>query len=444
MNTLTLGRVARPVPAEFRSTFFHLYLDIAWFGILSGSSIAFVAVYATRLGAAGWELGLLSAGPALVGLFATLPAGRWLENRPIGRAVFWTSVLQRLGYLPWLFLPLWFTGQGQVWAIIITTLLMSIPGTALAVSFNAMFASAVPAEWRGQVAGTRNALLALTYIGSSLLCGALLSWLTFPLGYQVVFGLGFVGGALSSLHLWFVHVNLKEFPPPAPIPGSGPVSTTGDQARPGLSRSLGDGLRTVVGLRFLTRSQGRPFLTMNLLRGSYGRLMLLLFAFHLAQFLANPLYPLYYVNQLALTDPEIGIGTALFYVTFFFGSTQLNRMAERMGNRTVMTIGMFVMSCYPFLTAITTELSLYLITAAIGGLAWAMVQGALGNYLLERIPEDNRPAHLALYILILNASTLLGSLGGPFFVAIFDIYIALFIAAAARVLAALVIWRWKG
>lgn len=440
MSTITLRRPARPIPAEYRPIFFHFYLDIAWFGVASGSAIAFVAIYATRLGAEGWQLGLLTAAPAIIGLFLTLPAGRWLENRSIGRAVFWTSVFHRLCYLPWLFLPLWLSPQNQVWALIALTFLMSIPGTSLAVGFNAMFAAAVPPEWRGHVVGSRNALLALTYIGTSLLCGWLLARLPFPLGYQVVFAIGFVGAAFSSLHLWFVQANLKQ--QPANGAGSGSGSTIGDMARPGLFRIWGDGLRSFVGLRFLTRSQGRPLLNLNILKGRYGRLMLLLFAFHLAQYLAIPLFPLYWVNRLNLNDQQIGLGTALFYVCVFLGSTQLNRISERLDHHRVTVIGVLAMSFYPLLTALTHEFVLYMITAAVGGLAWSMVGGALGNYLLERIPADDRPAHLAWYHLALYTAILLGSLGGPFIADLSSIVIALVLTTLLRLLAALAIWRW--
>ena len=178
------------------------------------------------------------------------------------------------------------------------------------------------------------------------------------------------------------------------------------------------------------------------MQGSFGRLTLILFIFHLTQFLANPLYPIYWVRQLNLTDQQIGFGTALFYVTVFFGSTQLNQISKRLGNQKVTALGALGMSLYPILTALTTDLTLYLITAALGGLAWALAGGALGNYILERIPEDDRPAHLAVYNLALNGAILLGSLGGPFLVGITGIFTALTIAAAFRLLAALAIWRW--
>jgi predicted MFS family arabinose efflux permease len=61
---------------------------------------------------------------------------------------------------------------------------------------------------------------------------------------------------------------------------------------------------------------------------------------------------------------------------------------------------------------------------------------------LERIPEDDRPAHLALYHLALNAAILLGSLGGPLLSEMTGIVAALLITAVLRLLAALAIWQW--
>src|SRR5512138_389494 len=93
-------RPAHPVPEAYRPVFTHLFLDMAWFGVLSGSTLAFLAVYATRVGASDTQIGLLSAVPALVNLLFALPAGSWLSRRSLGQAVFWSSVLQRMFYLP--------------------------------------------------------------------------------------------------------------------------------------------------------------------------------------------------------------------------------------------------------------------------------------------------------------------------------------------------------
>ncbi len=434
-----MGRQARPVPAELRSSFIHLYLDIAWFGVLSGSSTAFAAIFATRLGADALQIGLLNAGPAAMGLLFTLPAGRWLESRPIGKAVFWTSVFHRLGFFFWILLPWLLRPQGQIWALVSLTLLAGIPGTVLAVAFNAMFATAVPPQWRGHVVGTRNALLAVTYLIVTLLCGIILENAPFPLGYQVVFAIGFVGAAMSSVHLWYVRSRMEtgrlvNFG----LTGRG----LGELGRPGHSRTWGDGLRWAVGLRFLTRSQGKPLLRTEILRTSYGRMVGVLLAFHLAQFMAIPLFPLYWVRELNLTDQEISLGTALFQVVVFLGSTQLARVSERLGYHRVTVVGAVLMSLYPFLTAASHDLTLFLVTAAVGGVAWSLAGGGLSNYILERVPENDRPAHLAWYNLALNGAVLLGVLCGSFVAEQIGLALALGLAAGLRLLAALAIWRW--
>jgi MFS family permease len=326
MSSPPIAATATAVPAELRRTFLHLYLDIAWFGVLNGSAIAFVAVFAARQGANGFQIGLLNAVPAIIAILVTLPAGRWLERRPIGPAVFWTSVMQRAVYLSWVFLPLLLLPQGQVWALILLTLLMSIPGTILAVGFNAMFATAVPPEWRGQVVGTRNALLAVSFILTSVICGLLLEWLPFPLGYQIVFALGFIGGAASSFHLWFVGQATNVLPVGRQNGGS-----LGEFARPGLTRSSGDGLRAMVGLRFLTRARGMKLLRLEIWRGPFAPFLWVLFFFHLAQFLAIPIFPLFWVQELELSDMSISLGNGLFYLAALIGSTQLGRLTRNGG-----------------------------------------------------------------------------------------------------------------
>lgn len=428
-------RSAAPIPAEHRANFIHLYLDIAWFGVLSGSSISFLAVFATRQGADSFQIGLLNAAPAIIGLMFTLPAGMWLQKRPISRSVFWTSVFHRLFYLAWVFVPLFLSATGQVWALISIAFLMSIPGTVLSVGFNALFAAAVPAEWRGHVVGVRNALLSVLFIATSLISGYILDTLPFPFGYQVVFTIGAVGAAMSSVHLYFVRPHME-------VPAKPSGRSLGDLARPGAFRTIGDAVRASVGLRFLARQGARPFLQSKVLTSPFRWVVLLLFVFHLAQHLALPLFPIYWVNELKFSDKTISLGTAVFYMTVLVGSVPLGRLTAKMGNKRLFAIGITGMAFYPALTAATQGVGLFLFTAAVGGLAWSLAGGAIANYILERVPEDDRPAYLAWYNLALNAAVLLGSLGGPLLAESFSITTALVIIAIGRFLVALSFWRW--
>lgn len=394
-------------------------MDIGWFGILSGASINFLSVYATRLGATGFQIGLLSSMAAAVSLVLAIPAGRWLETQNINSAVFRASVWYRLGYLLWVPLPWLFSEQAQVWALIVIALLMAIPLTPLSVGFNAVFAAAVPPQWRAHVAAVRNVAFAIAFMLSSLGSGYLLELLPFPTGYQIVFGIGFLGAALSSLQLYFIKPlqttssTLPPRPQPAPI-----------------KRALSP------------RQQLQTAIRLDIWKTPFRNTLLVFFAFHLAQFLALPLFPLFQVHQLHLADDQIGLGTALFYLTVLLGSTRLNEMVRDFGHRTVTGISVAGLAMYSLLLALSRTPVDYYWTSLLGGLNYAMLIGSYANYLLEEIPIEDRPAHLAWYNVILNASILIGSLTGPLISHAIGLVAALILIALLRFLSGLAVLKW--
>lgn len=405
------------IPPEYRANFIHFYLDIGWYALLAGSSINFQNVYAARLGANSFQIGLLGAIPALVSLLLAIPAGIWLARRPVHRAVFWTSVVYRIGFLLWAFLPWFFDEQGQVWGLTAIILFQAIPLTALSVGFNTLFASAVPAEWRANVAANRNIVLSVVFMGASIGTGWMLEQFSFPLNYQIVFVIGFFGAAMSSVHLYFIR----------PIPESEaklePVQPTQPQM-------------------VARRSGWRETIRFDIWKTPFRTTLLVLLFFHLSQYLAIPLFPIYFVNELGLTDEHIGIGTALFYLTVLLGSTQLSFLVRRIGHKAVTGWGVIGMSLYPGFLAFAGQVWEFYAISILGGLVWAMVGGAQLNYLLEACPAEDRPAHLAWYTIVLNACVLAGSLLGPATAAAMGISAALILAGILRGLAGVAILKW--
>jgi len=376
------------VPPEYHATFRHLYYDIAGFGILSGSVINFLNIYATRIGASSFQIGLIGAMSAVVNLFLAIPAGRWLSKRNTNRAIFWTSVLYRIGFLFLIMIPQFLKDALQINAIIILTFLMAIPLTPLGVGFNALFAETVPERFRAHVAGTRNVVLAVTYIVTSLISGLILDNTSFPLGYQIVFGIGAFGAAFSSYHLFFVK----------PIPEMEPALPYAPEPAPEK--------RTFSPRKIFSA------LRVDILSTPFKKVLLALFAFHLTHQFTAPVYPLYNVRVLELTDNNLGISQALYYGTMLIGSVQFRHMVHRFGHKKVTGFGVIGMSLYPLLLAFTTQLWQFYSIAFIGGFTWAWTNGAYANYMLERIPPDDRPSHLAWYTISLNIALLGGSLGG--------------------------------
>jgi len=390
--------------SEMRTNFHNLYADIFWFGVLAGSAMAFLGVFAARQGATSFQVSLLSAGPGLVNLLFSMPAGRWLEKRPLIGVAFWSSVWHRLGYLLLIPLPWLLPAPAQVWGIGFIVLVMSVPGTLLAIAFNAMFAEVVAPDWRAQVVGKRNALLSISMTVTSLLSGQVLDRLDFPGNYQVVFAAGAMGAILSSYHL----ARIRSI-------GEAPVRVWRllmDPARPGMPRFL-DAFRGPLGLRFLTRSGGRSLLRLELLKGSFGPFLLAFLLFYAAQYASIPLYPLFFVNDLKLTDGQISLGSALFYGAMFLASLGLNRVSAHLGHRKVMILGALLYGSYPLLNFFARDATLFWFASLCGGGVTALTIGGLVNRLMERVPEGDRPAHMALHNLALNIGILGGSLLGP-------------------------------
>jgi len=415
------------VPVEYRSNFLHLYLDIGWFGVLSGSAINFLNIYATRIGATGFQIGLIGAMSAIVTLFLAIPAGHWLQTQQTGKAIFWTSIFYRLGFLSFVFLPRLLDAQGQILAIIVVTFLMAIPLTPMGVGFNALFAEAVPGEYRAHVAGIRNITLSLAFMVTSLISGYILDHVAFPVGYQIIFGIGFLGAAMSSLHLFFVRPLKNE---PSPLDGDGAtrhVDTAQDKPQPDTIKRSNSPLST---------------LRLDIWRTPFRNVLFGLFTYHLAQYLALPVFPLYNVYVLKLNDYHIGVGTALFYLTVLFGSTQLSRIVQRLGHKKVTGLGVAGMALYPFLLALSYQVWQYYAISLVGGYVWAMAGGAFANYMLEHIPPDDRPSHLAWYMIILNTAVLIGSLGGPIIADQMGLSGALMLFALLRFLSGLAILKW--
>jgi predicted MFS family arabinose efflux permease len=224
---------------------------------------------------------------------------------------------------------------------------------------------------------------------------------------------------MSSLHLYFIHP-IQEDDQRAPI------------ASQSESRATTPGMRARIG----------TLLRMDIWKTPFRNSLLVMLAFHLAQYFSIPLFPIHFVNVLHLTDDQIGIGTALFYLSVLLGSTQLARISRRLNQKQITGLGAMGMCLYPTLLGLSSSALEYYILSAIGGLTWAMIGGAFANYLLEKIPASDRPAHLAWYNIILNIAILAGSLAGPLLSDFIGLEQALLLFGFLRLISGIAILRW--
>jgi MFS family permease len=402
-----VSTLTAPLPRQLlRSNFRALYADIFGYGILAGSTLAFLNVYVVRLGASNIELGLLSAGPALISLLIAIPIGRWLERRPLIRATYLSSIWFRLGYVMMVLLPWFLPPPAQISTYVLTVLVMSIPGTALAIGFNATLAATVPPEWRAHVIGRRNALMSFSMTAVALLSGQLLDHIAFPLNYQIVFAIGAAGAALSTVFLG----RIKRI---GPQPAQGTVKLAAGRA-----------------------------LRIDLLRGPFGLVLIAYLVFYLGQAMPVPLFAKMQVDVLHLSDGVISLGTAAFNALMLIGSLQLARLTRRFGHRGVFVATALLYGAYPLLLGLAENGVLFFVASVLGGAITGIMGGAQINRLMERIPDDDLPAHMALNNMAGNVALLVGSLAGPLLADALGLREATLLSAGLRVLAgvALVLW----
>jgi MFS family permease len=323
---------------------------------------------------------------------------------------------------------------------------MSIPGTVLAVAINALLAEAVPPELRGQVVGRRNAIMALSQTTTAILCGQLLDRIIFPLNYQIVFGIGAAGALMSSYFIG--RVRLKDGFHSKRI-----WQPMGELVRAGMPRFLG-GRSYPLGLRFLIRPGNRlpgdnppkasqPLLRLDLLSGPFGKFLLTYLFFYTFQYVPLPLFPLFYVHELHLTDGTISLGSALFYSLTTLTSLWLASTVSRLSSyRQQLVYGAILFGQYPLLIGLAQNAFLYLVACGSGGIVWGLLNAGLINRLMERVPAEDRPAHMTLHNLVLNLGILGGSLAGPVLAGMVGLREAILISVALRLLGGVSLAIW--
>lgn len=415
-----------PVTAQQRANFRNLYLDILWWGVLSGTTIAFLAVYAARLGANAFQVSLLTAGPAVVNLFTSLPAGRWLEGRPLAPSTFWMAVLNRLGYwlllpLPWLLAP-----EGEVWALILVTLLMAIPGATVTISFNALFAETVPPEWRSEVIGKRNAVMAVTMLASTLLAGWILDNLDWAYKYQLVFAMGGVGAMMSAYYVGqIVLPQAPDFDPRKLSP-----------------RAAIKALRRVAGVPTGQGNNGKSLLRAEVLRSPAGQFLFAYLVFYICQYLPASLFPLAFVNVLGLSDGTISVGNGLFHIVNLLVSLRVRALNLRFSSHALLVSGAFGYAFYPLILGLARGEGDFWLASVVGGFVWGVLGAATVSRLMDWAPQEERAGYMALHNLTLNLGILFGSLTGPLLGDWLGIPTALLVSAGLRAAAALLLHVW--
>ncbi len=390
----------RPQTVEDRNVR-NVLIDGFGVGIASGIG-TFLSVFLVRLGATSFQVGLLTAMPALTGMIFAIAISRFLDRQR--NIVPWYSRARFLVLSSYMFTglaPFFFSNRTPdviigIWA------LATIPQTIVNVAFTVVMGQVAGPNRRFYLMSRRWSLLGATNAVVVAAVGQFLDRVAFPINYQIAFMASWVGGLIS---LYFSSaITLPDREPPA-------ASAAGPQSWSARLRGQVEVFRT------------NPLFT---------RFEVSQFVFRWGQSMAIPLFPLYWVRTLNVSDASIGfintVQGGVLLVAYFFWS----RMARRYGNRFVLLACSLGLVLYPFLTAITSSVSLLVVYAALGGMFVAGTDLVIFDVLLATCPPINQTTYVGVHQAANNMAIFFAPLVGTFLADRIGIVPALIIAAALR------------
>ena len=113
------------------------------------------------------------------------------------------------------------------------------------------------------------------------------------------------------------------------------------------------------------------------------------------------------MRDLNFTDELISQGTALFWIIHAIAATQTSVITRRLGYKKMTGWGTVLTALSTIIFIFSYQPWIYLLCQVVSGMGWAMIGGALLNYLLEKIPGENRPPYLAWFNMMVNGSMLI-------------------------------------
>ncbi len=337
----------------------------------------FLTGLALWLGANSFQIGLLSAIPALMTGFGFLSG--YLVRRAGARKklLIWTAGIGRSVFIvlvPFLLLRMKVSLLLFFATVALSSLIMTIAGTV----WTSWISDLVPEQRRGRFFGLRNAIHGILGVTTAYVAGRGMDWLKAqghePIGYALAFGLAVIFGLVSSLLL-------LQQPEPELEP------------RPPLSLR-----RTFVG---------------PLKERQFGRLTLFLAVWFVTGTLASPFYIVHMMKNLHFSFAAIGVYSIIGGVTGMVMQLFWGRAIDRFGARPVTVLNFALVGVMPLLWLFATPSFRLPIwgDALMNGLVWSGASLGLWNLLLELADNPaHRESYYAIYTAVTGLSAFLASL----------------------------------
>lgn len=366
-------------------------------GIIN-SSTPFLPVLIARLGGSAFQIGLLTAIPAIAGFVLAIPIGQVLQRR--GRVVAWYAVARMAAHLAYAVMALALVLVPRdliVPALLVIWAVASVPSTVGMVLFPIVMDGTAGPHGRLELMSRRWSYMGITTAIVVLIIGQFLDRLPFSLNYELVF----VGFTLAGFVSFYFSRRFR-------------IPTVESPPRPA-SASIGERLRAAVAL---IRSQP-----------AFVRYSIRQLVYVAGTRLVMPLFPLYYVREVQAPDAWIGIIATGQSLALLAGYQFWRRQSRLRGTRMLLLIALFVSSLYPAVLSLTDQVVAVAALATLASFFTAGVDLILFDELMRTVPREYGVTFVSIDTTLVNMATIVAPLAGAAVAGIAGIDVALRIGA---------------
>lgn len=345
----------------------------------------FIGIFAVRMGASNFQVGLLSSAPALVALLCMIPGGKYMDRQAQAKPAVVSLILaQRVFYLLMATVP-FFAPDIRAWLVVMFATIMNGPASIANVGWQAFISRVIPISFRADAFAARNRLSNIAGTLVVLLAGKLIDAVGSPLGYQIAFAGAFL---MTMVEIW-VFRKMDESEDAATKP-----KTSVEGERAGVLKSIVEDIRDIVS------------------HGPFVRYTIASIVFYLCWQAPWPLFTLYQVKVLGANNMWVSLLSLANTSGSLLGYGFWVRQIHKHGNLKTLfisSLGIFVVPlAYALSKSLMTVAAFNLLTGAV----FSGVNLALLNTLLEVTPEEKKATYIAYYTTAVTSSAIVAPMVG--------------------------------
>lgn len=402
------GDWALSLPTWAKRNLSWFWLDGFFAAACDNIAATYLVLYILMLGATPAQIGFMSSLSSLLAALLLLPGA---------------VLVERIGYRKQIIL----TGGGFArFALVLLAALPLIKGTqslvylaiALSVSRDAMnnliypawmslTGDIVPLAGRGRYFSSRNFIIGVAGMATTLLFGQVISSSSLPLGYQITLISAFLLGISST----FSFSRIRDPNAAAPVHRSSPIA---------FKKMLGE-MSVLPGFMVLIGTTALWNFSLNV---------------------PGPFFTVYLVQNLGAGAFMVGLTSIASSLAALLVQPRLGTLADRWGARRMQMISGLLIPIVPVAWAFAHAAWNVILINLVSGALWAAFNLASFNYLLALIPEAKRARFSAIYQVVVMLSLSLGAAAGGFLVTHYGYPVIFWGSGIGRLVAALIFARY--